>query len=90
MYCFKWAVKKFPTIFSTNMLLNRQKESLLIVSPNNIEYKGKLKILDKTFNFVLKKCSRLWGHDLSFLLTNFEIIFIRGENVLTFLSVYNK
>ena len=52
---------------------------------NNTEYKGKFEGLDKNFNFTLNKCSRLSIFDLIFHSNHYEIIFIRGENIINFI-----
>jgi len=100
MICQRWGINKIPIRFSINFLDYREKEFLdiriwkssyiLLISPNNIEYKGEVRILDKKFNFVLKNCLKLYKYKLRYHLSNFEIMFVRGENVLNFLPVVNK
>jgi|AntRauMFilla1563_2_1112583.scaffolds.fasta_scaffold06683_1 small nuclear ribonucleoprotein (snRNP)-like protein len=100
MICQRWGINKIPIRFSINFLDYREKEFLdiriwkssyiLLISPNNIEYKGEVRILDKKFNFVLKNCLKLYKYNLRYHLSNFEIMFVRGENVLNFLPVVNK
>ena len=73
-----------PIIFSLNLLIKKKGRQVIILSIENIEYKGYSKALDKNFNFILSKCVRLSSFGFLPQLDKFEIIFIRGENVLNF------
>ena len=80
---------KLPVNFSLN-LLNKKKKSVLVLASNKIEYNGNLQIFDKNFNFILKKCLKLFGNNSFIYLNNFEIIFVRGENIINFLWLNSK
>jgi small nuclear ribonucleoprotein (snRNP)-like protein len=80
---------KLPVNFSLN-LLNKKKKSVLVLASNKIEYNGNLQIVDKNFNFILKKCLKLFGNNSFIYLNNFEIIFVRGENIINFLWLNSK
>ena len=85
-------VNGLPVSFSLN-ILNRFKEKyLILLGLDSLEYKGKVQILDKNFNSVLCKCSRLYSCWIFPRLDMFEIIFIRGENIVTvtFISCKNS
>ena len=71
-------------------LLNKKKKSVLVLASNKIEYNGNLQIVDKNFNFILKKCLKLFGNNSFIYLNNFEIIFVRGENIINFLWLNSK
>lgn len=81
-----WLKNKLPMNYSLN-LLNEKKKSVLILALNKIEYKGNLEIVDKNFNFILEKCLKLFINNSFIYLNNFEIIFVRGENIISFLCL---
>jgi len=90
MFFFKRPIGNFPLNFSYKSFNNKKKRILFIICLNNIEYKGRFEGFDKIFNFTLNKCSRLSISELIFHSNHYEIIFIRGENIINFLSNGNK
>ena len=90
MFFFKRSIGNFPLNFSYKSFDKKKKRILFIICLNNTEYKGRFEGLDKIFNFTLNKCSRLSIFDLIFHSNHYEIIFIRGENIINFLSNGNK
>ena len=84
-----WLKNKLPVNFSLN-LLHKKKKPLLVLGSNKIEYKGNLEIFDKNFNFILEKCLKLFRNNSFIYLNNFEIIFVRGENIINFLWLNSK
>lgn len=83
MSCNTWMIKNFPLDFSLNFLANKKKKLVVLLSSDNLEYKGKFKKFNKKFSCVLSDCLRLSKNKLHFTITTFEIIFIRGENVIS-------
>lgn len=81
-------VNESPLGFSLNILYKFKKKYLIILSLDCIEYKGQVGVLDKNFNFVLHNCLRLSSYSIFSHLDTFEVIFIRGENIInvTFIS----
>jgi len=73
-----------PINFSLNLLFKKKDRTVIVLSIENIEYKGYSNAIDKNFNFVLGKSVRLNTNTFCPQLDKFEIIFIRGENVVNF------
>jgi small nuclear ribonucleoprotein (snRNP)-like protein len=82
-----WLKNKLPVNFSLNLLQKNKNKSVIVLALNKIEYKGNLEIFDKNFNFILEKCFKLFRNNSFIYLNNFEIIFVRGENIINFLCL---
>ena len=79
-----------PLELSSNFFYNNKRGSVILLSLSKLEHYGKVVTLDKNFNFVLNKCFRSVEYDLTLNLSKFEIIFIRGENIISFLLILNQ
>ena len=75
-------INGLPLGFSLNTLSRFKENYLILLGLDSLEYKGKVEILDKNFNSVLYKCSRLSSRGVFPQLDMFEILFIRGENIV--------
>ena len=85
MYYLDWLKNRLPLHFSVNSSNKKKNKFILILALKKIEYKGKSKIFDKNFNFIVEKCLKVTRTNSSIYLNNFEIVFIRGENIINFL-----
>jgi len=79
-----------PLELSSNFFYNNKKGSVILLNLNKLEHYGKIVTLDKNLNFVLNKCFRSVEYDLTLNLSKFEIVFIRGENIISFLLIPNE
>lgn len=87
--CLQWLTKNFPIPFSFNLFYNNNnKLPILIIGCKGSEYTGKIETFDKFFNCTINKCyklSTLYEPSNSFFcLCNYEILFIRGDNIISF------
>ena len=85
MYYLNWLKNILPINFSLNSSNKKKDKTIMILALNNIEYKGESEIFDKDFNFIMRKCLKMTRTNSFLLLNNFEIVFIRGENIINFL-----